>query len=79
MPPTRREMWNRPERAIRADTAARCPINEPKLHQIGLIDFFDGVGLLVDRSGDGIHAHRAARIFFEQAWSMIFWSISSKP
>ncbi len=54
------------ERSISADATARCAVDEAELHQIRLIDFFDGVGLFVDGSGDGIHAYWAAAIFFEQ-------------
>src|SRR5580700_8509835 len=54
------------ECAIGADAAARSAVDEAELHQVRFVDFFDGVGFFVDRSGDGVHAYRAAAIFFEQ-------------
>src|SRR5271168_5191948 len=54
------------ERAIGADPPARRPVDETKLHEIGLIDLFDGIRLFVDRSSDGVHAHRPAAVLLQQ-------------
>ena len=48
------------------NSPARRSIDEAELDEIRFVDLFYGVGLFIDRSGNGIHADWAARIFFEQ-------------
>src|SRR5689334_5368681 len=55
------------EGPIGADAAARRSVDESELHQIRLVNLFDRVGLFVNRSSDGVHAHGAAAIFFKQS------------
>src|ERR1022692_1570918 len=54
------------ECAIGADAAARSPIDKAELHQVRLIDLFDGVGFLVDGGGDGVHAYGSAAVLLKQ-------------
>src|SRR5580704_16812150 len=54
------------EGAIGPDAAARSAVDKTELHQVRLIDLFDGVGLFIDGSGDGVDAYWSAAVFFEQ-------------
>src|SRR4029077_4735103 len=47
------------------DAAALGAVEQAELHQVGLVDFFDGVFFFAERRGDGIEADRAAGIFLD--------------
>ena len=42
-------------------------VQQPELHQVRLVDFFDRVFFLAERGGDRIQAHRAAEIFLDNS------------
>src|SRR6185503_16350246 len=44
--------------ALRPHAAARRAIEKSHLHEVGLVDFFDGALLLIDRRRDGAQAYR---------------------
>src|SRR6202011_824924 len=55
------------ERSIRTDAAARRAVDKSQLHEIRLVDLFDGVGLFIDGSCNGVHSHWAPTVLFEQS------------
>ncbi len=50
------------EGTISSDSSARSSIKKAELHQIRFVDFFDRIGLFVDRCGDGAESNWAACI-----------------
>src|SRR5271165_1141464 len=55
------------KRAIGRHAPARRPVDKAQLHQIRLIDLFNGVRLLVNGSRNRVHAHRSAAVFHQQS------------
>src|SRR6267143_5693778 len=52
--------------AGRGDAAAGGAVNQPELHQVRFVHFFDGVFFLAEGRGQRSQAHRSARVFIEQ-------------
>ena len=54
------------EGAFGGEAAAGGAVEKSELHEIGLVNLLNGVGLLIDGSGDGVDADGSAAVFLEQ-------------
>src|SRR6185369_3368127 len=53
------------EATLGADASTLCPVKKTQLHQVRLVDLFDGALLFIDGRGNGAQSNRSAAVFFE--------------